>query len=103
MKIISVLILVFCWLNSSYSEKARFDNYKLYTLKINTSEQLQVLRDIEEHVEDYEVWKSATIGHEADIMVPPHKLGHFQDLINDFGFESNLKIENVQTYIYEHL
>lgn len=77
--------------------KIRFDNHKVYSLKIKNEEQLTVLRRLESHpVDGYHLWNSVVPGKNADLMVAPHMFQDFQDLAESFAIEYELKVENVQ-------
>lgn len=47
MKILALSLLV-CGLSACLAEKARFDNYRVYSIAIETQEQLNLLMQIEE-------------------------------------------------------
>jgi hypothetical protein len=40
------LIFLFCFLVSVFAEKARFDNYRVYRIKIENVDQLKALRQL---------------------------------------------------------
>lgn len=92
--LLAIAVLVLCS-SVSLGEKSRFDNYRVYTLKVTTEEQLTALQDIEESGK-YEFWTSPTAKKDVDIMVPPHKFSEFSDLVDYLDIEFALKIENVQ-------
>lgn len=78
------------------SEPARFDNYKVFTLKVASDEQLEQLREIEDNGR-YTFWTGPNGLNDVDIMVAPHQFAEFDDLVNHLHIESVLKIDNVQT------
>lgn len=58
MKPLSVILIAACCAVSALSgavvvgaEKARFDNYRIYSVKIATAEQLRLLQDIDMHLD----------------------------------------------------
>lgn len=77
-------------------EPARFDNYKVFTLKVTTEEQLTQLQQIENDGQ-YTFWTAPNRLNDVDIMVAPHKFAEFDDLVDFLHIESVLKVENVQT------
>lgn len=82
------------------AEKSRYDFYRVYTVQVNTLEQLDMLRMVQEQDLSYDFWTDVQdIGRPVDIMVPPHKLGEFSDLMDKNAFEHNIKIRNVQERI----
>lgn len=89
---------VVIFLAFSNAEKARFDNYKVFSVEVSNEEQLKVLREMEEApFSSYDFWKApGKVGHSVDVMVPPHKSSEFEELMSSLKFETKLKISNVQ-------
>ncbi|XP_055681899.1 uncharacterized protein LOC129789271 [Lutzomyia longipalpis] len=93
--IVFVAILALC-----AAEKARFDNYRVYTLKVTNEEQLKDLRMLEDQDQAYQFWDfPSVVGQDLDIMVPPHKLADIEEFTNYRGIPKQLKIQNVQELI----
>lgn len=90
----SVLCVI---LHLSNGKLARFDNYKVYSVEVNTPEHLEQLNQLE-HDGEYHIWNSIKLGSKADIMVPPHKQPDFSEFIDKFNLNSIMKINNVQKY-----
>lgn len=89
--------LVLCRVDAD--ERARFDNYRVYSLSVENEEQLNILRKIDnsQNNRGYEFWRGPTsVGRNADIMVAPHQFGDFSALISEFKFESTVITTNVQ-------
>uniref|UniRef100_A0A1L8EGB4 Zinc carboxypeptidase A 1 n=2 Tax=Haematobia irritans TaxID=7368 RepID=A0A1L8EGB4_HAEIR len=83
-------------------EKVRYDNYKVYKLNIKNKTQLSVIDLIQDISEKYNIWKEydeAT--KEIHIMVKPTEDKNFKQLLEIYGFQSELLIENVQELIDE--
>lgn len=78
------------------AEKARFDNYRVYSLKVANVEQLEVLQQIEQFPDGYSFWESPFLHRHAEIVVPPHKFGEINEIFDKFRFENTLKVTNVQ-------
>lgn len=76
--------------------KVRFDQYRVYSLAVENVQQAMQLQNIESHSMGYDFWKSPAVGKDAEIMVPPHMLANFEDLVQSLNISYNLKIENVQ-------
>ncbi|GAB0086191.1 hypothetical protein DMENIID0001_001960 [Sergentomyia squamirostris] len=95
MKFLIVLLLalvagVWC------GEKARFDHYRIYSVTIETEEQLQVLRQIDENPNGYELLDyPSVVGIVIQVMVPPHKRADFAELTANWG-NVRLDIDNLQ-------
>lgn len=93
---VAVLLAVVLLANCTISEKARFDNYRVYSLEVDNDEQLTLLRQLE-NTDRYEFWRSPTyIGRNVDVMVAPHQAADFSELLDGSNIKKNLMIENVQ-------
>jgi len=80
----------------------RFDDYKVYKIKVETEAQLWALQEIENSGSfegGFDFWKSPILGDEAELMVPPFEVPRFTAMINTLAMSSQLKIENVQKLI----
>lgn len=49
--LISASLALLATLHGATAEKARFDNYRIYSVKIATAEQLRLLQDIDMHLD----------------------------------------------------
>lgn len=77
--------------------KIRFDNHRVFSLKVTNEKQMKILRGIESQPSDgYQFWNSVVPGKKVDLMVAPHKLDDFKNLANSLALEYELKIEDVQ-------
>lgn len=74
--------------------KQRFDNYKVYSVKVQNDDQLKILENLER--QDYDFWESPILGDVADIMVTPDQEQYFESLMGIHKFESSIKIANLQ-------
>uniref|UniRef100_A0A1B0DHR3 Zinc carboxypeptidase A 1 n=1 Tax=Phlebotomus papatasi TaxID=29031 RepID=A0A1B0DHR3_PHLPP len=92
--VFSVVIL----LAFSSAEKVRFDNYKVYKVQIDNEEQLHVMHEIEKAAfSSYDFWRSPSyVGNPVEIMVAPHKLSEFEEIMESLKYDYILKITNVQ-------
>uniref|UniRef100_A0A1B0CK34 Zinc carboxypeptidase A 1 n=1 Tax=Lutzomyia longipalpis TaxID=7200 RepID=A0A1B0CK34_LUTLO len=101
MKVIALLAFVAVFAGLSSGEKDRFDNYKVFTIEVDTEQQLSVLQEIEKVAfSSYDFWKRPTrVGQAVDLMVPPHKMSEFEEIMADLSFRKTLKISDVQLLI----
>lgn len=76
--------------------KDRFDNHRLHGVHIDTLDQLQLFRNLEDNTDGYLLWNYPVIGDTVDVMVAPHKLSEFSNLMEHYGLQVKLKIKNVQ-------
>ncbi|KAF2892788.1 hypothetical protein ILUMI_13386 [Ignelater luminosus] len=73
----------------------RFDNFQVYHVIPRTSQQLEILKRLQENPQGFNFWNEVAVtGRKVDIMVPPHLKYNFRDLVQEFDAE--LWIENVQ-------
>ncbi|EFN83243.1 zinc carboxypeptidase isoform X2 [Harpegnathos saltator] len=93
-------ILLCAFLGLAAAEKATFYNYKVFRLVPITEEHLEVLRHLEESVDVFSFWRSPSyVNAPADLMVAPHKLPEFYEMMKNFDIPYNVHIENVQELI----
>ncbi|XP_037958092.1 zinc carboxypeptidase-like [Teleopsis dalmanni] len=82
------------------TEKVRYDNFKVFNLKISNKIQLAVVEMFKSLEKSYDIWKEYdSSSKEVHVMVNPTILKYFEKLIKLFGFESELMISNVQDLI----
>lgn len=81
------------------ADKMRFDHFKVFNVKVVNSEQIKVLRHLEETAAEgeYVFGNSLAIGRDVDVVVPPHRLYEFNGILNKFNIVNELKVENLQT------
>ncbi|XP_037037661.1 zinc carboxypeptidase-like [Bradysia coprophila] len=94
----SILFVVLAAVVSA--KQQRFDNYKVYEVKVSNEDHVNILRSLErDTADDYDFWNSPIIGRSADIMVAPEKTGDFEKMIQNFGLDIDVKIPNLQDLI----
>ncbi|KAJ6643131.1 Zinc carboxypeptidase A 1, partial [Pseudolycoriella hygida] len=74
--------------------KQRFDNFKIFSVNVENSEQLNVLSELEKH--DYDFWESPVLGDVADLVIPPDKESYFMRLVNLHEMNASVKVANIQ-------
>lgn len=79
------------------AEKARFDNYRVYSVSIENEEQLKVLHELELHPDGITFMESpVAVGQMIDLVVPPHKFADIAELLKTYKIKYWIKIKNVQ-------
>ena len=79
------------------AEKARYDNYRVYSVYIENEEQLKVLRELEIHPDGIEFLESPTgVNQVIDITVPPHKFADIAELFQTSSIKNWIKTNNLQ-------
>lgn len=98
MRFLVITLVVALIIGDVLSEKARFDNYRVYSVHIDKSEDFAILQRLENLREGFQIWNRPAVGQTADIIVPPHKLADFNDVLHRFGLVASIKIFNIQEY-----
>lgn len=89
--------IIFIVLNFVAGEKARFDNYRVYSIEIKTEEQLQVLQQLENHQDGLLFLTSPiAIPMRVELVVPPHKFADIFELCEKYSIKNEIQIENLQ-------
>lgn len=83
-----------------WSKQLKFHDFKVFSVKVETEEQLQVLRNLENEDDGYSYWKDPILGRHADLLVPPNKLNDFNSLVNALNLNTTLKISNIQRLVW---
>lgn len=98
MKLI-VFVVLFWIVATTIGEKARFDNYRVYSIEVENDDQLQVLKELENQQNGLLFLMPPTINQTfVELVVPPHKFAEFFELCEKFHMQNNLKIDNLQRF-----
>lgn len=95
MKYWSIFILSYLFL-ISYGEKARYDNYRVYKISINTNAELDVFQELEELSDGINFLDEPNIHQPFHILVAPHKLAHIVDLFDRLHIKNEVQHTNFQ-------
>ncbi|XP_053673303.1 zinc carboxypeptidase-like [Anopheles nili] len=86
--------------SSGSAEQARFDNYRVYEVSIETDRQLQALQHLELNPDGYSFWESPVqTNMRLSMVVPPHKFAHFEEIMTALEMKTRLQIEDFQKVI----
>lgn len=97
MNLFSVFMVIVGFLAAfTLSEKARYDNFRVFRVNVENEAQLNALQSIDG---DFDFWKEPSLGRTADVMVKPEQMAEFQKLIKTFEINSDLSIDDVQRYV----
>lgn len=101
MKLFVVLPVILGYFSLISGEKARFDNYRVYSIEIENVEQLQLMQELENQRDGLSFMMPPTSNQSlVEILVPPHKFGDVSELCNRFKMKNEIKIENLQRYLH---
>ncbi len=103
MKLLQLILSVTLLCTAVLSESKRFDNYKVYEVKVLNEDHVNILRSLERNVlDEYDFWNSPIIGRNTDIMVPPEKSEDFEKMIKDLNMDIGVKISNLQELVQKN-
>ncbi|XP_035901543.1 zinc carboxypeptidase-like [Anopheles stephensi] len=78
----------------------RYDNYRVYKLSIERVEQLELLQLIEQFPDGYAFLSDPVhLNSTVKLVVPPHKLGEFEELNSKYSLKGEIAFPNLQTVI----
>ncbi|XP_071555610.1 zinc carboxypeptidase-like [Temnothorax nylanderi] len=98
---IIVLCAIVC-LASGATQKALYNNYKVFRLIPTTETQLENLRELENVYDGFSFWDSPSIvNKQVDLMVAPHKLPEFYEKMAQIDIPYQVHINDVQELIDE--
>ncbi|XP_055294901.1 zinc carboxypeptidase-like [Sitodiplosis mosellana] len=101
MKLLTLAIFAVSFLLVS-GEKARFDDHRVYSLKIQNEKQLEALQDLENSQSGMFYLEAPISIHKlAEIIVPPHKFADMTELFDKLEIENRITVNNLQKLIDE--
>ncbi|PSN45347.1 Zinc carboxypeptidase A 1 [Blattella germanica] len=93
----ALCILLLCAVKA---EKATFRQYQVHRLIPTNEEQLNALRELEDNSNEMNFWIGPSyVGKAIDVMVPPHELPHFKEVLENLNLKSEIYIEDVQKLV----
>lgn len=98
MKFFVLVIFVFDF-SIIFAEKARYDNYRIYSVSIESDQQLNVLRELQNRPDGITSQVTPTrVGEIVDLIIPPHKFADISELFETYKFKNRIKTRNLQEY-----
>lgn len=97
MKLFVVAIFIACFVVAFGSEKARFDNYRVYSVNVENAEQLKVLRELESYSDGILFLNGISdVGQISTLIVPPHKYSDIAELFGAYEIKNEMTSSNLQ-------
>lgn len=93
------LFLAITSLTAVITVPQRFDNYKVYGIKVLNKDHLNILRTLEQNSYEYDFWNSPIVGRTTDIMVSPEKIEDFEKMMKNLNLEMDVKVSNLQEFV----
>lgn len=89
--------VAFASFSAIFCEMVRFDNYRVYSIKIENMEQLKALQDLESNQNGLTFMEApSAIGIDAEIIVPPHKFSDISEFFEKCDIKNEVKTNNLQ-------
>lgn len=79
------------------AEQARFDNYRILSVKLANEQQRIFLNELAEESDSVEIITHSTNGF-VEIVVAPHKIADVEDIFERNGIRSEVTHTNLQEY-----
>uniref|UniRef100_A0A7G3AD57 Zinc carboxypeptidase A 1 n=1 Tax=Lutzomyia longipalpis TaxID=7200 RepID=A0A7G3AD57_LUTLO len=101
MKISSALLVVLsCVLAQSLGEVARYDNYRIYGVTVNSHEDIKALQSLDGTSDGLIfIYMTSKLAEDSQIVVAPHKFADFEDYLKRNGMTCKVLAENLQQLI----
>lgn len=78
---------------ADYPEKARYDNYRLIRVHLETQEHVDLFQELEEESDSYTFYGHAlNVNQDVTIMVAAHKIFEIQDLTQRYGIKYTILV-----------
>ncbi|XP_017893176.1 zinc carboxypeptidase-like [Ceratina calcarata] len=82
------------------AEQVKYDNYKVFRVVPQTEEQLEAVKQLGSTSDAFSFWKEpSTLQNFADVMVAPHKIAEFHEIMKKLNMSYELYVPDVQTLI----
>lgn len=82
-----------------FSEKIRYDDYRVLSVNIANEQQLKVLLNFEKSRDGVSFFEMPNAADQtADLVIPPHELADIKGLLRTHGIKNRIKIENLQKF-----
>ncbi|XP_063622953.1 zinc carboxypeptidase-like [Cydia splendana] len=100
MKLVIYLILLVYLSNSVLSEKLRYDNYTVFKIHIENSEQVKLLRDLQDTDFRFDFWTHPDHpSNFVQVMASPDDRADLQKLLTENNMNAEISMNNVQEFI----
>ncbi|XP_029664068.1 zinc carboxypeptidase-like [Formica exsecta] len=94
------LIVLNMIMSLAIAQKATFENYKVFSIMPTTQSQFQQLYKIVKFHDGFSFWNIAGLKNKIiNLMVAPHKLPQFHEIMAQIGVSYQINIKNVQKLI----
>lgn len=91
-----IIVVIFSICIGIYSEKVNYENYRIYSVHLKNEKQVKMLQAVENSNNDFIFLTSSSTQIPTDIIVPPHKLSAMNAILNGYGWDFEIKTDNLQ-------
>uniref|UniRef100_A0A1L8DQW7 Zinc carboxypeptidase A 1 n=1 Tax=Nyssomyia neivai TaxID=330878 RepID=A0A1L8DQW7_9DIPT len=100
MKILSAVLFVACVLSESLGDVARYDNYRIYSVSVNSPADVDALQSLDGTSDSIIFISMASkLSDECQIIVAPHKVADFENFLQTNSLKSKVTEKNLQRMI----
>ncbi|KAL0101516.1 hypothetical protein PUN28_018972 [Cardiocondyla obscurior] len=92
-------LILFCTVGLVAAEQATFENYKVFKIATATQAQANLLNQLAEVSDGFSFWMAPAAKKQAELMVAPHKLPEFYELMKQIQAPYKVFIDNVESLI----
>ncbi|XP_011690610.1 PREDICTED: zinc carboxypeptidase-like [Wasmannia auropunctata] len=92
-------IIILCTMSLVTADQATFHNYKVFKIATTTKKQAELLNQLTDKPDGFSFWKDPFVNKVAELMVAPHKLSEFHEIMTQIQALYEIYIENVQELI----
>lgn len=98
-----IFLLTICvtYFAISFAENARYDNYHIYSVKIENDVQLTAWRELQNQPDlSLKFLKSPNgVGQIVHLIASPHKIAGLSELFETHKFKTQIRTDNLQRYV----
>lgn len=76
--------------------KIRLDNYRVYSISVQTKDQLEALQALENDPDGLMYLEVPHLGRAAELLVPPNKISEMHKLLKSLKLKFYVKTRNIQ-------
>ncbi|XP_072766457.1 zinc carboxypeptidase-like [Anoplolepis gracilipes] len=98
--ILSMIILNMMIVSFAIALKATFENYKVFSIMPTTEKHIRQLYQMNKFYDGFTFWNTPTLKNRTiKIVVAPHRLPQFNEIMAKIGISYQINIENVQAFM----
>lgn len=96
MKLLVALLVLFGLSVQIFCEKVSYENYRIYSIRLNNENQLNVLQTIERLIQDVLFITPPSLEIATVVAIPPWKLDQIYTILTENAINFVIKTDNLQ-------